>query len=252
MELADCYRVLGLRKGASHDEIKSSYRRLARQYHPDANPSDLIFAKEKFIQLTNAYRQLINAVPPTQPDTPTVDLRRGRDYSRNSAQNRAAASRQTRPEAKAPTVRTSGTTDSKSQSTASSAPQQQSSAPPPDSTTSKTPSAAPLQHDPNLSTVDRKLKERIYEQLQQLLREHRFAMAVTVVEGLAQRLPNDLEVRQWQAITYQRFGRHLINDKQPDKARIYLQKALRTDPQNRSLWYEVDREMRRLDQIEVL
>jgi|GEM_PF-125018 curved DNA-binding protein CbpA len=267
MELADCYRLLGLRKGASHDEIKSSYRRLARQYHPDANPGDLVFAKEKFIQLTNAYRQLINAVPSAQMGAPTVDLKRGREQSQKQSQkqsqNRTAASRQARPDAKT-AAKTSTPTSTPTSGRA--VPSPKSTSPgktntQPDRATANTPespakpaspSAAPLQHDPNLSVIDRKLKERIYEQLQQLLRDHRFAMAITVIEGLAQRLPSDREVRQWQAITYQRFGRHLINDKQPDKARIYLQKALRTDPQNRSLWYEVDREMRRLDQIEVL
>ncbi|MCY7285838.1 MAG: J domain-containing protein, partial [Cyanobacteria bacterium CAN_BIN43] len=40
MDLADCYRLLGLRTGASYEAIKASYRRLARQYHPDANPQD--------------------------------------------------------------------------------------------------------------------------------------------------------------------------------------------------------------------
>lgn len=244
MELADCYRVLGLRKGASHDEIKASYRRLARQYHPDANPSDLIFAKEKFIQLTNAYRQLINAVPPLQPDTPTVDLKRGREY----AQGKPAASRQTRAETKSSTAKNSGKAPAKTNRRDRSTPNESGKS----STPASAPSPTPLQNDPSLSVIDRKLKARIYEQLQQLLRDHRFAMAITVIEGLAQRLPNDIEVRQWQAITYQRFGRHLINHNQSDKARIYLQKALRTDPQNKSLWYEVDREMRRLDQIEVL
>lgn len=249
MELADCYRLLGLRKGASHDEIKASYRRLARQYHPDANPSDLIFAKEKFIQLTNAYRQLINSVPATQPNTPTIDLTQERASRRDAQRNphrREPASRPpnrtvrtaAKPAAPPPNVNPSAHHPSANPST------------PPNPSAAKP--SAPLQNDPSLTVVDRKLKERIYEQLQQLLRENRYAMAVTVIEGLAQRLPNDREVRQWQAITYQRFGRHLINDKQFDKARIYLQKALRTDPQNKSLWYEVDREMRRLDQIEVL
>lgn len=247
MELADCYRLLGLRRGASHDEIKASYRRLARRYHPDANPSDLIFAKEKFIQLTNAYRQLINTVPPAQPDTPTIDLKQERNLHKQPAQKQNT---QRKPEPKkpfAPRRQPPGETAKPARPAQTPARSAQTQPAPADSKPT-----APLQNDPSLSVVDRKLKERIYEQLQQLLRDQRFAMAVTVVEGLAQRLPNDREVRQWQAITYQRFGRYLINDHQPDKARIYLQKALRTDPQNKSLWYEVDREMRRLDQIEVM
>ena len=39
-EKRDYYEVLGLAKGASEDEIKKSYRKLAKQYHPDMNPGD--------------------------------------------------------------------------------------------------------------------------------------------------------------------------------------------------------------------
>ncbi len=93
------------------------------------------------------------------------------------------------------------------------------------------------------------MKETSYEQLQQLLRSHRFPRAIALVEGLAQRLPQDSEIRQWQAITYQRWGRQLIQERQLDKARLYLKKALRTDPQNRSLWAEVEQDFRRMEQI---
>ena len=38
--MRDPYQVLGVAKGASESEIKSAFRRLAKKYHPDANPDD--------------------------------------------------------------------------------------------------------------------------------------------------------------------------------------------------------------------
>jgi tetratricopeptide (TPR) repeat protein len=100
-----------------------------------------------------------------------------------------------------------------------------------------------------LSEIEKQLKWSSYDQLQQLLKYQRFARAIALVEGLAQRIPHDPEVRQWKAIAYQRWGRHLVNERQLDKARIYLKKALRTDPNNRSLWAEVERDFRRMEQM---
>jgi len=50
----DCYRILELPQGASLDDIKSAYRRLARKYHPDVNQSDPK-ATEKFREVKEAY-----------------------------------------------------------------------------------------------------------------------------------------------------------------------------------------------------
>ena len=190
--------------GASSEDIKASYRRLARLYHPDSNLDNQQQAKEKFIQITDAYRHLASIIQPgVEPShSPTVNLKSERQ----------------RP------------------------------APEPPPLIKVTVQSPSLQYNPDLSAIDRQLKQRSYSQLQQLLKEQRFPRAIALVEGLAQRLPDDLEVRQWQAITYQRFGRYLIGHEQIDKACIYLRKALKTDPHNKSLWHEVDRDFRRIEQ----
>ncbi|NJL39068.1 MAG: J domain-containing protein [Leptolyngbyaceae cyanobacterium SM1_4_3] len=212
MNLADCYRLLGLRTGASFDEIKASYRRLARQYHPDVSSGDQQQAKEKFIQLTEAYKFLISQVPP---------------HRVNSTEPSVSAS-----------------VNSKAGATPPSSP------PRPWSEGVKVTRKAPrIQRNPDLSEAEQLLKQNSYEQLQQLLKYQRFPRAIALVEGLAQRIPKDLEVRQWQAITYQRWGRYLIDQRELDKARIYLKKALRTDPHNRSLWSEIERDFRRMEKI---
>lgn len=57
MAKRDYYEVLGVQKGASKDDIKRAYRKLAVQYHPDRNPGDKN-AEEKFKEATEAYEVL--------------------------------------------------------------------------------------------------------------------------------------------------------------------------------------------------
>lgn len=57
MSKADYYKLLGIDRGASADEIKKAYRKLAMQYHPDKNPNNKK-AEEKFKEITQAYEVL--------------------------------------------------------------------------------------------------------------------------------------------------------------------------------------------------
>lgn len=198
MNLAECYRILGLESGASFDAIKAAYRRLARRYHPDVNPGNQ-HAKEKFIELTEAYKLILAAITSPEPEQPP----------------KATGAQQ-------PTTAPSGIRITRKQ--------------------------PPLQFT-NLSPLEQQLKANSYQQLQQMLKEQRFPRAIALIEGLARRLPQDPEVKQWQAIAYQRWGRQLIQERQFDKARIYLKKALRTDPHNRSLWAEVERDFRYMERL---
>src|ERR671926_606015 len=59
METKNLYKILGVSKEASQDEIRSSYRKLARKYHPDANRDDPK-AEERFKEIQHAYEILSN------------------------------------------------------------------------------------------------------------------------------------------------------------------------------------------------
>lgn len=57
MEYKDYYKVLGVAKNASADDIKKAFRKLARKYHPDVNPGDKR-SEEKFKEINEAYEVL--------------------------------------------------------------------------------------------------------------------------------------------------------------------------------------------------
>lgn len=242
MTIAECYQILGLRSGASYRDIKEAYRRLAREYHPDMN-TDKAGAEAQFIQLSQAYQRLLAVVP--------TESRGTGEYRRDAGRN-GAANGATRRDAE--TSGTSGTAGPTRGWESRGEPQVRVRVQTPRSAGDggrdrSTDSGDGVQYQAPLSEIDRQLKHQSYHQLRSLLQNRRFPRAIALVEGLSQRLPQDREVRQWQAITYQRWGRQLIQEKQYDKARVYLKKALKADPHNKSLWLEVEKEFQKLERV---
>ncbi len=76
VEFKDYYKILGLSRGASADDIKKAFRKLAREYHPDV-AKDKTKAEEKFKEINEAYEVLSDPEKRKRYDTLGEDWKRG-------------------------------------------------------------------------------------------------------------------------------------------------------------------------------
>lgn len=76
-DIRNYYELLGVKRDASADEIKQSFRRLARKYHPDLNPGDKA-AEDKFKDISEAYEVLSDRSKRSQYDKFTGFWRKSR------------------------------------------------------------------------------------------------------------------------------------------------------------------------------
>lgn len=229
MDIMECYRLLELTSAASLEDVKASYRRLARRLHPDVNPNNNQ-AHDQFIRITAAYKTLLKiagtrsqpaaqTAPSTPQPEPTVKA--------NAVDQPVAESVSPEPPAPATT-------------SVSDEPSAPASDPPQTAASEET-------YEPTFA--EQKLKFDTYRQIEDLLKRRSLPRAIALVEALQTRLPQDPEVRQWQAIIYQRWGRQLIEERKLNQARAYLKKALKTDPHNKSLWTEIENDFRRMERV---
>lgn len=88
MAFIDYYKVLGVDKKATNDEIKKAYRKLARKYHPDLNPDDNE-AKMKFQQLNEAQEVLTDPEKRKQYDKYGENWKHGDQYEAQRRQQQS-------------------------------------------------------------------------------------------------------------------------------------------------------------------
>jgi tetratricopeptide (TPR) repeat protein len=225
MDITECYRLLELTSTASQEEVKAAYRRLARQLHPDVNADHQ--AQEQFIRVTDAYKVLIKiaaskpiAAPFSTPiphSTPT-------------------------PTVATPKVKVSVQSPGTSQPAAQASPSE-----PPIQPPSPTATDNRAVQKEALSLAEQKLKLDTYRHLADLIKRRSLPRAIATVEALQARMPHDPEIRQWQALIYQRWGRQLIEENKLTQAKAYLKKALKTDPHNKSLWTEIEQDFQSIE-----
>jgi tetratricopeptide (TPR) repeat protein len=228
MDIIECYRLLELTSAASPEEIKAAYRRLARQLHPDVNADHQ--AQEQFIRVTEAYK-VLSKIAASRPVAVPFSTPTPQPPPQTAPKVKITVERPEPPQSPTPP---------------SSSPSPAAEAPSPSKPSAPTPIEQPSVTDA-LSVAEQKLKFDTHRQLADLMKRRSLPRAIATVEALQARLPNDPEIRQWQALIYQRWGRQLIEERKLNQAKAYLKKALKTDPHNKALWTEVEQDFKRIE-----
>ena len=93
MAFIDYYKILGIPKNATEQEVKKAYRKLARKYHPDVNPNNAE-AEKKFKEINEANEVLSNAENRVKYDKYGKDWKHAEEFEKARAQQQSQNSRQ--------------------------------------------------------------------------------------------------------------------------------------------------------------
>jgi tetratricopeptide (TPR) repeat protein len=237
MQLSECYRLLGLARNASPEDVKLAYRRMARKYHPDVNQGDPA-AADKFRLVQEAYQILKNVADGIMPAPQTCTSApptQSRTTQPKTSQQAAKPSPQ--PAAQSPQSQGASKANQKVE------PKVEPKVTPKIKVEVKD---VRQKQDPIGDDPEVRLKIDMLGRLMELLKQKKYVVAIAIAEGLRERYKNSPEVIHWQAVAYQRRGSELLMAGKLKEAEAYLTKAMNTDPGNRDLCFEVKRDLERI------